>query len=55
MQGKCNIFINYLKRKPLGSKINAAALKVIEEKVPSHLDRDDLQKELQEYKKFALS
>jgi len=55
LQGKCNIFINYLKRKPLGSKINAAALKVIEEKVPSHLDKEDLQKELQEYKKFALS
>ena len=55
LQGKYFILINYLKRKPLGTKINAAALKVIEEKVPAHLDKEDLQKELQEYKKFALS
>ncbi len=55
LQGKYNIFIDYCIRKPLGSKINAAALKVIEEKIPSHLDKEDLQKELQEYKKFALS
>ena len=55
MQGKYTILIYYFIRKPLGSRINAAALKVIEEKVPNHLDKEDLQKELQEYKKFALS
>lgn len=55
MQGKYFILIDYLIRKPLNSRINAAALKVIEEKIPAHLDKEDLQKELQEYKKFALS
>jgi hypothetical protein len=42
LQGKYSILINFLLRKPFGSKINAAALKAIEEKVPAHFDKEDL-------------
>jgi hypothetical protein len=46
LQGKYTLLIHYLIRKPIGSRINVAALKVIEEKVPAHFDKEDLQKEL---------